>query len=155
MAKKNIQRILSIGIRVAVATNKERIENVEKTIGGLQESFNNLKHGMLKKMRQLEIMIGKTANNLLAKHEPSLGEGSSLMGLKYWQVMEGSRESMEGNVPKFLSKLARLEFPQFSKDDPTEWFTRVEQFFEYQKTPEIQQVALASYHLEGEANTWW
>ncbi|XP_035546606.1 uncharacterized protein LOC118348648 [Juglans regia] len=53
------------------------------------------------------------------------------------------------------SKTAKLEFPRFSGDDPTEWFNRVNQFFEFQNTPEAQRVSLASYHLEGEANQWW
>ena len=48
-----------------------------------------------------------------------------------------------------------MEFPRFTGDDPTEWFTRVEQFFEFQGTPEIQKLALASFHLQGEANQWW
>ena len=55
----------------------------------------------------------------------------------------------------FSSKLAKLEFPKYSGDDPTEWFTRVDQFFEYQDTSEAQKVSLASFHLEGEANQWW
>ena len=55
----------------------------------------------------------------------------------------------------FSSKLARLEFPHFVGSDPTEWFTRVEQFFDYQDTPGSQKVPLASYHMEGEANQWW
>ncbi|KAL6315672.1 hypothetical protein AAG906_005760 [Vitis piasezkii] len=53
------------------------------------------------------------------------------------------------------SKTAKLEFPRFSGDDPTEWFNRVNQFFEFQNTPDNQKVSLASYHLEGEANQWW
>ena len=43
----------------------------------------------------------------------------------------------------FTSKLAKL--------DPTEWFTRVGQFFEYQNTLETHKVSLASFHLEGKA----
>ena len=53
------------------------------------------------------------------------------------------------------SKLAKLEFPKYSGDDPTEWFTRVDQFFEYQGTLETQKVSLASFHLEWEVNQWW
>jgi hypothetical protein len=53
------------------------------------------------------------------------------------------------------SKTARLEFPRFSGDDPTEWFNCVNQFFKFQNTPEAQKVYLASYHLEREANQWW
>ena len=36
-----------------------------------------------------------------------------------------------------------------------EWFNRVNQFFEFQNTPEAQKVSLTSYHFEGEANQWW
>ncbi|KAK1568271.1 hypothetical protein Q3G72_022479 [Acer saccharum] len=51
--------------------------------------------------------------------------------------------------------MAKLEFPKFSSDNPTEWFNRVDQFFEFQGTIETKKVSLASFHLEGEANQWW
>lgn len=51
--------------------------------------------------------------------------------------------------------MAKLEFPIYFGDDPTEWFDRVAQFFEFQGTPENQKVSQASFHLEGEANQWW
>jgi hypothetical protein len=51
--------------------------------------------------------------------------------------------------------MAKLDFPQYSGDDPTEWFNWVDQFFEYQETVDNQKVSLASFHLEGEANQWW
>ena len=51
--------------------------------------------------------------------------------------------------------MAKLEILRFTGDDPTEWLNRVEQFFDYQNTPESQRVPLASFHLEGEANQWW
>ena len=38
------------------------------------------------------------------------------------------------------SKTAKLEFPRFSGGDPTEWFARVDQFFEFQATKEAQKV---------------
>ncbi|KAL6331260.1 hypothetical protein AAG906_009688 [Vitis piasezkii] len=42
------------------------------------------------------------------------------------------------NIRPFSSKIAKLEFPRFSGDDPTEWLNRVDHLF----------------HL-GEANQWW
>lgn len=51
--------------------------------------------------------------------------------------------------------MAKLEFPKYSSNDPTEWFSKVYQFFAYQNTPEAQKTVLASFHLEGEANQWW
>ncbi|KAJ0025410.1 hypothetical protein Pint_08014 [Pistacia integerrima] len=49
--------------------------------------------------------------------------------------------------------MAKLEFPRYSGDDPTEWFNRVDQFFEFQGTIETKKVSLASFHLEGEASS--
>ncbi|KAH9672259.1 hypothetical protein KPL70_017663 [Citrus sinensis] len=44
--------------------------------------------------------------------------------------------------------MAKLEFPRYASDNPTECFSKVFQFFEYQGTMEAQKVALASFHLE-------
>ena len=53
---------------------------------------------------------------------------------------------------QIISKTVKLDFPRFVGDDPTEWFNRVEQFFEYLGTVENQKVLTAAYHLEWEAN---
>ncbi|KAE8662834.1 hypothetical protein F3Y22_tig00113124pilonHSYRG00171 [Hibiscus syriacus] len=45
-------------------------------------------------------------------------------------------------------EIAKLEFPRFSGDDPTEWLNRVDQFFEFQEIVVDQKVLLASFHLE-------
>ncbi|KAG8658352.1 hypothetical protein MANES_03G138751v8 [Manihot esculenta] len=81
-------------------------------------------------------------------------DGSSNVGDRS-QNRSGREDSREGGKPIFTSKLAKIEFPKFSGDDPTEWMTRVEQFFDYQKTDTSEKVYLASYHLQGEANQWW
>ena len=47
-----------------------------------------------------------------------------------------------------------MEFPKFVGNNPTEWFNRVGQFFEFQEAPEDQKVQLAIYHLDGKANQW-
>ncbi|KAH9718389.1 hypothetical protein KPL71_022207 [Citrus sinensis] len=51
--------------------------------------------------------------------------------------------------------MAKLDFPRYAGNDPTEWFNRINQFFEYQESIEDQKFVLASFHLEGEANQWW
>ena len=58
---------------------------------------------------------------------------------------EEFKENTGGGSPRFSSKLAKLEFPGYSGDVPTEWFNRVDQFFEYQDTPVAQKVSLASF----------
>ena len=115
-----------------MATNKERIEHLEAGLGGVQEGLHRLEIGMADRLSDV----------LLATQE------TPTRGNHY-------REGNEGGQLVVSSKTAKLEFPRFSGDDPTEWFNRVNQFFEFQNTPEAQKVSLASYHLEGEANQWW
>jgi hypothetical protein len=42
---------------------------------------------------------------------------------------------------QIISKTAKLDFSRFVGDDPTEWFNRVEQFFEYLGIVENQKVS--------------
>ena len=142
-----------------MATNKERIENLETQMGGLKDNFSILDMGVTDKLQQLENAVSKLADAVIPKHVPSSSNtndrtGNSLTGCSR-STREDSQENVEGGRPIFSSKLAKLEFPKYFGDDPTEWFTRVDQFFEYQCTMETQKVSLASFHLQGEANQWW
>ena len=79
-------------------------------------------------------------------------QGSSFIGCG----KDPNDESIDlGSCSQFASKLAKLEFPHYSSNDPLEWLNRVEQFFEYQEMHELQKVLLASFQLEGKANQWW
>jgi hypothetical protein len=49
----------------------------------------------------------------------------------------------------------KLEFPRYSRDDPTAWLDRAVQYFDYKQMLEDQRVSLAAFHLESEANQWW
>ena len=135
-----------------MSTNKERIENLEASLGDLQTNFSRMELGVSDKLWQIEAVISKMSDILTTRHEvipsnPNDHNRQSSNGL--------AQDQTEGKRPMFFSKLAKLEFPKYSGDDPTEWFTRVDQFFEYQGTLEAQKVSLASFHLEGEANQWW
>ncbi|GJR11182.1 ribonuclease H-like domain-containing protein [Tanacetum coccineum] len=71
------------------------------------------------------------------------------------KLQDGIAEMKIGRSMFYL-KLTKLELPTYRGDeDPTEWFIKVDQFFEYQGTPVTQKVSLASYHLQGESNQWW
>ena len=118
-----------------MGTNKERIEQLE-------EGLHRMELGMADKLQHLEDTLNRLSDVLLANQEPP-------------NQTNQQREGQEGGRLIVSSKTARLEFPRFSGDDPTEWFNRVNQFFSFQNTPELQKVSLASYHLEGEANQWW
>ena len=97
----------------------------------LEETISRLSEAMFSNI--------KSSNQHTSGHEPS----------------RTHREEFDGSCQIFSSKMARLEFPKYSCDDPTEWFNRVAQFFKFQSTTENQKVSLDSFHLEGEANQWW
>jgi hypothetical protein len=97
---------------------------------------------MVDKLHHLEETNNRLTNVMVVNQEPSNHSNQQ-------------REGHEGGRMVVSSKTTRLEFPRFSGDDPTVWFNCVNQFFEFQNTPEAQKVSLASYHLEGEANQWW
>ena len=118
-----------------MGTNKERIEQLE-------DGLHRMELGMADRLQHLEETLNRLSDVLLANQEPPNQDNLQ-------------REGHEGGRLIVSSKTARLEFSRFLGDDPTEWFNRVNQFFEFQNTPETQKVSLASYHLEGEANQWW
>lgn len=62
---------------------------------------------------------GNTSHN----GSPLIGHSKNIKG--------DSQEGSTGGRPTFSSKLAKLEFPKNSYEDPIEWFTRGDQFFEY------------------------
>ncbi|KAJ0039806.1 hypothetical protein Pint_26749 [Pistacia integerrima] len=82
--------------------------------------------GMNDKLHHLEEALNRLSNVLLANLESS-NHGNH------------HRENQDGGQQIVSSKSAKLEFPRFSGDDPTEWFNRVEQFFEYQGTTTNQK----------------
>ncbi|KAH9763086.1 hypothetical protein KPL70_001057 [Citrus sinensis] len=124
-----------------MATNKERIERVEAEIRGLQDKMNQIELGLMDKLHHLEEVFSKLPDSIsTSRGTASQREnvGSSRLG----------REESERNRQQLPSHVAKLEFPRYVGDDPTEWFNRVLQFFEYQKTMDDQKVALASFYFE-------
>ncbi|RVW35013.1 Retrovirus-related Pol polyprotein from transposon 17.6 [Vitis vinifera] len=137
-----------------MATNKERIEQLEAGLGGLQDRMSRMELGLTDKMHQMEETIHRLSEALLSNKEESSSNTNDRNG-RVRNNRDNSKEQMEGGQQMFLSKLAKLEFPRYSGNDPTERFNKVDQFFEYQGIPAAQKVSLASFHLEGEANQWW
>ncbi|RVW29332.1 hypothetical protein CK203_109103 [Vitis vinifera] len=119
---------------------------------GLQANLSIMELGVNDKLHQLENAISKISEVLSTRQDPT----SSNINERSGQSSYGrSHENTERRRPMFSSKLAKLEFPKYSGDNPTEWFTHVDQFFEYQGTLETQKVSLASFHMEEEENQWW
>ncbi|CAL1354645.1 unnamed protein product [Linum trigynum] len=61
----------------------------------------------------------------------------------------------EAAAALFKGRQATIEFPRFTgHEDPSGWMSRVEKYFKYQGISDEQKVALASFHLEDDANHW-
>ena len=52
-------------------------------------------------------------------------------------------------------RVVKIDFPQFSRNEPLEWIYKAECFFKIYEIPEDQQVAIASVHIEGRALPWF
>ncbi|KAH9696704.1 hypothetical protein KPL71_023279 [Citrus sinensis] len=131
-----------------MSTNKERIERVETELGGMQNEIQRLGQGMNDKFHHLEAMISKLAETFSQfQRAPSRHDQTGTL-----RTSQGESAGERQPIPP---RVAKLDFPKYSGDDPTEWVNRVTQFFYYQETSEDQRVVLASYHLEGKANQWW
>ncbi|KAJ0044952.1 hypothetical protein Pint_05472 [Pistacia integerrima] len=123
-----------------MATNKEiRIEALEAGFNGIQDG-----------MQRLEETVNRLSEVFLSTKDNSSNHNNGREGF-----IRSHREENDGSRQIFSSKMAKLEFPKYAGDDPTKWFNRVAQFFEFQGTADNQKVSLASFHLEGEANQWW
>ncbi|KAF2323543.1 hypothetical protein GH714_036017 [Hevea brasiliensis] len=103
-----------------------------------------MERGISDELQQIKAAITKFSELTLSSKEATSSANDQAS-----QVRTRQDESREGGKPLYSAKLAKLEFPKYSGDDPTEWFTKVDQFFEYQGTPESEKVSLASYHLRG------
>jgi hypothetical protein len=131
-----------------MASNKERIEALEAGLGGVQDGMQQLELGVADKLHHLEETINRLSEAFLSTREVASNnqrEGS----------FHSIREGNNSNRQNFSSTMAKLAFPKYSGEDPTEWLSRVAQFFEFQGTNDNQKVSLASFHLEGKANQWW
>ena len=49
----------------------------------------------------------------------------------------------------------KLDVPRFDNHDPLGWIFKISQFFDYQATPEEDQITVASFYLDGAALSWF
>ncbi|TXG64146.1 hypothetical protein EZV62_011140 [Acer yangbiense] len=77
------------------------------------------------------------------------GEGTSTQAPSK-AIMGRPGDNGGPSLPSYTPKLVKLDFPRFNGgEDPTSWLCRADQFFQFHATPEVERVALASFHLEG------
>lgn len=126
-----------------MTTNKERIEHVEVELGSLLYGMKRIKLGLNDRLHRLEKTINKKADSISA----SRGTASHN---NYDQVRSSqpNRGENKRSRQQFASRDTKLKCPQYSDDDPMEWYNRITQFFKYQEATDKQKISLASFHLE-------
>ncbi|KAH9678631.1 DUF676 domain-containing protein [Citrus sinensis] len=123
----------------AMSTNKERIERVETELGGMQNEIQRLGQGMNDKFHHLEAMINKLVETFgqsqRAPHQHDQ-TGTSRTG-------QGETAGERKPIPP---RVAKLDFPKYSGDDPTEWVNR--------EANQWWQWLRRTYQEYGQAVTW-
>ena len=86
-----------------MTTNKERIEALEAGLGGVQDG-----------MQRLEDTVNKLSEILLSTRESSNNHNNGREGF-----VRPHREENDDGRQIFSSKMEKLEFPKYSRADPT------------------------------------
>ena len=109
-----------------MATNKERIEWIEADLWSLQDRMEQMEVGINDKLKRLEESINKLVeSNSATKGTTSRNSTKNLGSTK------PVREERDAGRHMPPTQNTKLEFPHFVGDDPTEWYSRVFQYFEY------------------------
>lgn len=108
----------------------------------LEQQFYSLSTGQEQMLKQIQEML----HRMQVRDEASSNR----------QRIVHRNPGYEGASESVFPKLAKLDFPKYDgSKDPTTWICQAEQFFEFQDTPPKDQVLLAVYHLEGDAQLWF
>jgi hypothetical protein len=120
------------------------VEHLEHTVTSLVTS----QQQNLKQITELFIKL-----NTLS---PIKKKGKLLM-LRYENGKHKAETAMtHGTQHSNVPKMVKLDFTRFDgREDPTSWLCCTEQFFLVHDIPLEEQVALASFHLEGDAQLWF
>ncbi|KAL4193089.1 hypothetical protein AMTRI_Chr06g197570 [Amborella trichopoda] len=103
--------------------------------------------------QRVEKLEDDVSSLMLTNIEPEVGENSRAL-LQNHEVRPRNTNGnhQNGSQQSFAPKLVKLDFSRVNdEEDTTSWTCRVEQFFQFHQTLEEELVALASFHLEGDA----
>ncbi|KAH9650339.1 hypothetical protein KPL70_026342 [Citrus sinensis] len=121
-----------------MTTNKERIEWMEVELGEMQDKMQRMEVGINDKLAHIEETLSKLAESFnTSKDAPSTNNNIA--------TSRPNREDKDGRRQQFQSKVAKLDFPRYAGNDTTEWFNRINQFFEYQESTEDQKELWARF----------
>jgi hypothetical protein len=124
----------------SMATNHERIESLDTNVYVVKDGIQQLEEGATSSidcMQRIEDAL-KEISTLLSVSHGTMGRqpfGTYEQGGPSRGVHRTGENGQQGVVPRY----AKMDFPRFQGDDPTEWLNRVVQFFDYHGTPQIKR----------------
>uniref|UniRef100_A0A2N9HT66 RNA-directed DNA polymerase n=1 Tax=Fagus sylvatica TaxID=28930 RepID=A0A2N9HT66_FAGSY len=123
----------------------QRVEQLEQNMSSLMSSNQQL-------MEKMFEIYAKLSTIPINREE---GEGSYSRSKRRTEG-RGHTDGGLNNNHQYTPRIVKLDFPRFNgAEDPTSWICRAEQFFRFHETPIEDHVALALFHLEGEAQLWY
>jgi hypothetical protein len=93
-------------------------------LGGFQDGMSRMELSIIGRFHQIESTINKLTKALQSNKEGSNNNTNDRSG-RTRHNREEFMEKIEGGRQMFSSKLAKLEFPIYSGNDPIEWFNIV------------------------------
>ena len=96
-----------------MTTNKERIEQMEVELGEIQDKMQRIEVGINNKLAHIEETLSKLVESFnTSKDAPSTNNNIA--------TSRPNREKNNGGRQQFQSKVAKLDFPCYAGNDPTE-----------------------------------
>jgi len=131
----------------------QRLEHLEKDVSSLSTGQQDIRKQMLEGQERMMKQM-KQIQDMCADIKASIGVNSGEETSSKNQTGRWGEKSENRN--SFVPKLTKLQFPKYNGSlDPTRWVCRAEQFFEFQNIAEEENVPLAAYNLEEEAQLWY
>ncbi|KAA8522007.1 hypothetical protein F0562_012679 [Nyssa sinensis] len=129
-----------------------RVEKLEADVNSLTIGQQQI----LDKLNELSVQFNTRAGSQPTNGQPDLEGENSQAPLQNPNRQMGGTSGTSQQGSHYAPRFVKLDFPRFKgEEDTTSWFCRVNQFFEFNHTPEEDRVALASFHLEGDAQLWY
>lgn len=148
-----------------MVSQKERIDDLEASLGMVQDELQQLSTGINDKFRGMEQLLQRSLEESMGQMREMVSslreDGSSVSRRSHNNITPNPVVRQEEPVnpfaapPRIPLRQIKLEFPKFRGGDPSEWMSKAKQYFSYHEMPVAQRVNFASYHLSEEANEWW
>ena len=129
-----------------------RFEALEKAIASQIEQNERCDGEVREMIEAFKVMANHNPVNASTSGEENHGEvhGAGTMRNESYRYNHHD-EAQNYNC---RTRLTKIDFPKFDGSNIKEWFTKADEFFAIDNTPNEAKVGIASMHFEGEASTW-